>query len=168
MPTRRNFLINCSAIAVTASLAPASAFSASLQSTQTSLEQIGFQDFANKVNTLFHVHVDSTSLVALHLIEAKPLLPANLSVVNAEDGRNEKFSLRFAGPARQPLDQNSYVFQHQGIGQFLMFIAPVGPSEPGWCYYEAIFNRPAPRDNGFQLYGNRWLRPEASSKTQSE
>jgi hypothetical protein len=86
----------------------------------------------------------------LLLVEASRL-PA--TAPNAEDARNERFTLLFRGPAHQPLPQDSYTFQHPRIGRLDTFIVPTLCTEDTThCYYLAVFNYPVhPADVAVQL-----------------
>jgi uncharacterized protein DUF6916 len=141
MPTRRQFLLNCSTVAVTASVTPATVFGAPFHFQEVSLEHVSFSAFAAHLNAVFHVQSASGSTVRLQLVEVQPT-PSFPAAAAAADAANEKFSLLFRAPLKQPLEQGSYWFEHQGIGRFAIFIVPIGSTETSHCYYEAIFNRP--------------------------
>ena len=142
MPTRRQFFASCTALAVTASLTPAVALGAPFRSCLISLEEISFLDFAATVNTEFLVLTESRPVAGLRLAGANLLGAGRFAVSNCEDARNENFSLLFVGGENAALQSGMYEFEHESIGCFEMFISPVGPDEPGCCYYEAVFNRP--------------------------
>src|SRR5579872_7360240 len=142
MPTRREFLLNCSAVAVASSVTPATVFGAPLRFKEVPLERVSFSAFATCLNALFQVQDDSGLAVTLQLVEVQPAPPSPPATLPAADAANEKFSLLFRGPLNQPLEQDSYSFECRGIGRFVMFIVPVASTETGHCYYEAIFNRP--------------------------
>jgi hypothetical protein len=144
MATRRRFLLDCSTVAVTASLVPAEVFGGSLRSRQVSLDQVSFSAFEGQLNTVFTVHRASGPSVKLALILVETLPPHKSAPANAEDAQNEKFSLVFAGPRNQPLGQDTYTFEHSGLGEFEMFIATIGVDDSSRYYYEATFNRPQP------------------------
>lgn len=59
-----------------------------------------------------------------------------------EAGRaaEDAFALQFIGPPGQVLPQQIYTVEHPGIGQFDLFIVPVG-RDVGGIRYEAVFNR---------------------------
>jgi hypothetical protein len=141
MPTRREFLLSCSTVAVTASVTPATVFGAPFRFKEVSLERVSFSAFAAHLNSAFQVQTASGSAVHLRLVEVQPT-PAFPASAAAEDASNEKFSLLFQGALKQPLEQGSYWFEHEGIGRFAIFIVPIGSTETSHCYYEAIFNRP--------------------------
>jgi hypothetical protein len=141
MPTRRNFLLNCSAVAVTAAMAPATAISAPLRLREVPLEAIPMSAFASQLNAVFRVQEGGGTAVGLQLIEVQSTPGFASAGLVAEDSANEKFSLFFRGPLSRPLEQGSYGFEAPGIGRFAMFIVPIGSTETSHCYFEAIFNR---------------------------
>jgi hypothetical protein len=136
-------LRRCSTAALTATVFPAAAMASSSLRGTVELSAIQYASFARQAGTLFHVLDESGVGVFLRLIEVKAFVPANESAdANADDARNERFSLLFSGPLNRTLSQGSYVFEHLGIGRFEMFIVPVGPDSSNPHYYEAVFNRP--------------------------
>ena len=142
MPTRRQFIRNCSAVAITASVAPVTAFGAPVWFKEVSLQLLGLSAFSAHLNTNFQVQIDSSAVVVLQLVDVRSTAPFPGEQANAEDSRYEKFSLLFRGALEQPIEQDSYWFQHQAIGRFAIFIVPVISAETTRRYYEAIFNRP--------------------------
>ncbi len=140
-PTRRQFLVNCSALAVTAAIAPA-ALGRPSRGRAVALEQIGPADFARQLHTAFVVRPERAAPTELVLVEIRPLA-ARSAPPNAEDARNEKFALLFRGSLAFPLASDTYSFEHQRVGRFEIFIVPIGCLDQSQCYYEAIFNRPA-------------------------
>jgi hypothetical protein len=54
--------------------------------------------------------------------------------------RQEQFSLRFRGDRNQVFPQRIYPMKHDSIGDFDLFLVPIGRDESG-TYYEAVFNR---------------------------
>ncbi len=142
MTSRRQFLTGCSALTLTASLAPAICLTNLLPVRKVSLDQVSFAVISAKVSQYFRVAKKS---VDLKLVEAKlsPKLAAPGPA--AEDARNEKFSLRFVGPKDRVLTQDSYTFEHTDLGCFEMFIVPAAGGDSRHAGYLAIFNRPAPQ-----------------------
>ena len=105
------------------------------------MEQIGLEDFARQLNSPFLVHTERSSVkLVLIEVQAAPVFPSDSP--HAEDAQNEKFTLRFRGAPGSPPAQDTYWFEHQRIGNFAMFIVPIGCLDERHCYYEAIFNRP--------------------------
>jgi len=152
MQTRRKFLRDCSLVAVTASLGPAVAWGQNPLARIGVSDWPGFAQFARQVNTSFLVRTGYTT-VRLLLVQANPFSAAS---PEAEDAGNEKFSLRFRGPAQQPLEQNTYRFDHLRLGRLSIFIVPTGWLDTKYCYYDAIFDRPV---NAAQLAAQLALAP---------
>ena len=95
------------------------------------LESLNHAQFAENLDSIFHVHLGNENVVDLKLIEVSAL---------KDSARNERFSLLFLGPADFPLDQRMHAMDHDKIGSFTLFITTVGREEDGFLY-EAIFNR---------------------------
>ena len=157
MSTRREFLLNCSALLASASFAPTAALAARPRLHEVSLDQMSAAAFGNLLNTWFIVRDNSRIQTALQLAA---LEPADSSTEVMTGNRLESFSLFFTGDASQPLRQNTYFFEHASMGRFAMFIVPVGPRNESRCLYEAIFNRSGPesarstRENPERGFGN--------------
>jgi len=142
MPTRRQFLANASALALTASVSPA-AFAGRSQAREVLLEDISPADFARQLNTAFAVRPPPGTAIELLLVEFRPVVSSKRGSPDAPDAQNEKFALLFRGPLGVPLAQGTYSFDHARLGRFAMFIVPIGCLDQSHCYYEAVFNRPA-------------------------
>jgi hypothetical protein len=67
-----------------------------------------------------------------------------IELVSATDlpGRGECFSLVFRAPAGAPLAQLTYRVEHPQLGDFPLFLVPLGPSDEGRLELEAVVNRP--------------------------
>ena len=52
----------------------------------------------------------------------------------------ERFAIVFRGPREPFLGQGSYRFEHDEMGEFILFLVPIRQDEAG-TYYEAVFNR---------------------------
>jgi hypothetical protein len=96
------------------------------------LEKLNFQIFESELNSTFNVVLSQSAVVPLTLIQA--------SRADQPDSRYENFSLFFDGPADHPLPQRIYAFEHERLGQFDLFIVPIG-NERGRFQYQAVFNR---------------------------
>lgn len=136
MKTRRRFLRDCSLVVATVSL-PASAAWARPHDRGLGGDELRFEQFADQLNTPFIVRTGSAP-VKVVLVQARP---ASLTSPDAEDANNERFSLLFRGSPRQPLEQDTYYFEHPHLGRRAIFIVPVGPPDAAGCFYEAVFNR---------------------------
>jgi len=86
--------------------------------------------FAPHVLTTFRVVFDGGAVeLVLTAVSALPSSP-----------RTEAFTLVFRGNADQPLTQGEYRFEHDALGEFTLFIVPVG-GDTASREYEAIINR---------------------------
>lgn len=110
--------------------------------TNGTLDTIGFGHFSSQLGTAFRVWPNPEQVVELVLVEAQQQAANYPEALWAPDAHNEKFSLIFQGPASFRLDQDTYLFEHPGLGRFPMFIVPVFTGSSEDAYYEAIFNRP--------------------------
>ena len=142
MRTRREFLLDGAALALTAGLAPSALTASTIPGRGAGLPRINFANFARHQGTNFRVLQTNRAAVALKLVEATSWSQSFPHVPGVEDERNEKFTLLFRGALGQPLEQDTYLFEHPGIGQFAMFIVLIGSTDSGHLYYEAVFNRP--------------------------
>ncbi|MBI1840902.1 MAG: hypothetical protein HYR88_08650 [Verrucomicrobia bacterium] len=66
-----------------------------------------------------------------------------LGVARGPDSRNERFRLVFRGEGASRWAQDTYRFHHAHLGEFDLFIVPIGAEDPRHGYYEAVFNRPS-------------------------
>ena len=108
---------------------------------QVPLDQLSFATFKELLKTRFRVEVSPATTVELELIEAEFTGEAAKDKSNAPMYQN--FSLNFAGPAAPPLMQRTYLFEHDKIGAFDLFIVPMA-AEGGTIRYQAVFNRLLP------------------------
>jgi hypothetical protein len=82
------------------------------------------------LNEKFQVQHDLGTM-EVELIEATEI---------AADPRPEQFSIVFRGPTEPPARQGMYKFEHDQMGDFDLFIVPIGQDDEG-RYYEAAFSR---------------------------
>lgn len=87
--------------------------------------------FTENLNTRFSLTIEPGQTMEVDLIELNEGRPSP---------RYEAFSITFRGPGEVLLPQRLYSFEHDALGQFDLFIVPVGQDEQG-IYYEAVFNR---------------------------
>jgi hypothetical protein len=87
--------------------------------------------FAENLNSRFTLTIEPGQTMEVELIELHEGRPSP---------RYEAFSITFRGPRDMLLPQRIYSFEHSALGQFDLFIVPVGQDEQG-SYYEAVFNR---------------------------
>lgn len=91
-------------------------------------------DFAKHLNTNFRVPLESPEPIELKLIGVTP----RVSEPNEQAGM-ERFSVLFAGPAAVFLPQNTYRVAHPEMGEFEIFLVPLGKEADGFRY-EAVYN----------------------------
>lgn len=87
--------------------------------------------FAESVKTRFRVYPEQSDAVEVELIEL---------VEGVSTPRQEQFSLLFQGPQTHFLPQMTYRVEHDRLGEFALFLVPVGRTPDGF-QYEAVFNR---------------------------
>jgi hypothetical protein len=98
------------------------------------LEKFSAATFSELIGATFRIRLDDGSALELALASA----------TSAPGGPNERagsrtpFSLVFRGPLEPVLPQRIYRFDHDGLGEFDLFIVPIGP-EHGAMQYEAVF-----------------------------
>jgi hypothetical protein len=95
------------------------------------VDQLSHAAFAPLVETPFQL---GDGALALTLVEVSPLRVS---------ARSESFALVFCDPARAGLPQGEYQLAHAALGQFPLFIVPIGEDARG-LLYEATFNRLRP------------------------
>ena len=89
--------------------------------------------FVPHVGTSFHVQAGTATVELTLAIVTEP----------RASPRAEAFSLEFRGPTSAALPQGEYPFRHADIGEFTLFIVPVG-QVGAELEYEAVFNRVLP------------------------
>ena len=90
------------------------------------------EEFAEHLNTKFHIPLQPSGAVELELMEV---------VSTLSTPRQEQFSIFFRGPANIYLPQRTYHMKHDAMGELDLFIVPIGRESDGFRY-EAVFNRP--------------------------
>lgn len=94
------------------------------------MQQMNLSTFARLLHTRFAVDLAPEQRVDLVLIEAEDL---------GSTPRQEQFSLQFQGPLAHFLPQQTYAVEHAELGQFALFLVPIGRESEGYRY-EAVFN----------------------------
>jgi hypothetical protein len=94
-------------------------------------DSLTHENFAAQLNTKFRVQVDEANAIDLVLAEVSEL---NLSA------KQEQFSIVFRGPVDVFLGQGGRQFGHDEMGDFDLFLVPIGQDDNGYNY-EAVFNR---------------------------
>jgi len=96
--------------------------------------KISEEAFRENLNTKFRVLVDAERPIELELVEVKSYEPRP----NEQAGM-ERFSLYFYGPGDIYMPQYNYPLEHERMGEFSIFLVPIGSDERG-LRYEAVFN----------------------------
>jgi hypothetical protein len=73
--------------------------------------------------------------------ESEPYAIDLLELTNGHSSpRQEQFALHFRGDRSKVFPQRIYPIKHDSIGEFDLFLVPIGRDETG-TFYEAVFNR---------------------------
>lgn len=91
-------------------------------------------EFSKHVNTKFRLDLDGADNFEFELVEVKGYLSSD----NEQSGM-ERFSIFFRGPSQPYLPQSTYSLQHDEMGQFEIFLVPIGRDDESFRY-EAVFN----------------------------
>jgi hypothetical protein len=100
------------------------------------VEGMSLESFRPHLNTKFRVLCGPEQWVEVELVEASESAPPRPGIIS----KQERFSLVFSAPHDSPLWQGLYQFEHDALGEFALFIVPVGRGEQG-VDFEAVFNR---------------------------
>lgn len=92
------------------------------------------EEFSRHLNTKFRVRADTPEPFELELTEVK----GRPSGPQEQQGM-ERFSAFFRGPAHLQLTQQTVPLTHERMGDFDLFLVPVGRDAEGFTY-EAVFN----------------------------
>ena len=91
-------------------------------------------EFSKHVNTKFRLLVEAPVPIELTLVSVTP----RKIEANEPDGM-ERFSAMFMGPLEIFLPQQTYRVSHTEMGEFDIFLVPLG-QEPEGFRYEAVYN----------------------------
>lgn len=103
---------------------------------ETPLDQLNAKIFNEQLHTKFQTLLDEGKKISLELEE----------VEERDSPRTELFFLRFRGPGVPFLMQKAYRMEHDKLGEFALFITPIGADKSG-IQYEAVFHRIKPLSN---------------------
>ena len=95
------------------------------------LETFTHDTFAPRLGESFRVRLDDGSAVETRLASAR-------TWGSGSDGRRVPFTLTLVGPLQPMLPQRSYRVENDSLGDFELFLVPVGPNVAG-MQYEAVF-----------------------------
>jgi hypothetical protein len=101
---------------------------------------MSLDSFVPHVGTRFSVRPDGAWPVRVTLVEAERL-PSRSADRPGLAG--DAFSLIFANDGAKAFDQGTHMLAHPGLGQFPLFLVPVGIGRRGQ-HYQAIYNRRVP------------------------
>ena len=87
--------------------------------------------FSESLNSKFLIDREDGESIALDLVELRD---------GFSDPRSESYSLLFRGPGTFVLPQQIVKLKHDQLGEFELFLVPVGRDANG-VYYEVVFNR---------------------------
>lgn len=94
------------------------------------------ETFSRYLNTTFRISVGESNTIEAELNTVSDL---QLSP------QQERFAIVFRGPREPLLDQGTYRFEHDEMGEFILFMVPLRQDDNG-TFYEACFNRMRKRD----------------------
>ena len=145
--SRRNFLLHSGATALSAAIilpglnifgqtvTNEQAFPIPPESTNDALNYLRREHFESVVNTFFQFQTEERVDVKLKLVAVDNLR----LITNDQQGFvGESYSLLFEGTKKSKIAQGNYQVNHNTLGQFMLFIVPVGLRG---IRYEAIINR---------------------------
>lgn len=134
--TRRNFIQSSVVAALAATVGNAAGKGVLGRfSGQDPLSFLKREHFAPFIDTAFRVSGNAGRTATIRLREAGDLK----NQINEGRGlMGESYRLGFDAPRKLNLAQGTYHFDHENLGRFSLFLAPVGGSG---IHYEAIVNR---------------------------
>ncbi|HEY7037186.1 MAG TPA: hypothetical protein VH482_38045 [Thermomicrobiales bacterium] len=97
------------------------------------LERFDVGTFSPHLDEPFRIRVGDADWEETRLVEATAL-----GEDAASGGRRTPFSLVFRGSRDRVLPQRTYRIEHEAIGEFDLFLVPIGPDRDG-MRYEAVF-----------------------------
>ena len=89
------------------------------------------EEFLRHLNTKFRIRLGETEVLEAELTEISERMMSP---------RQERFSLVFRTGNETLIEQGQRTFDHDEMGNFSLFIVPIGRDDEG-TYYEAVFNR---------------------------
>ena len=90
--------------------------------------------FSEHMGSGFRIRVDPDREEVVTLIEVQGMGPDG----GGRPGAPEQFSVIFRGGAGEHLPQRIYPMNHEKLGEFDLFIVPIGPDDQG-MRYQAVF-----------------------------
>jgi hypothetical protein len=104
------------------------------------LDKLTIDDFKDRIGETFKVTPEEGEPFVLELRRADPSPYAEQETDEGRDARErEPFSLEFnAGQTEEFAPQQTFSVAHEDLGQFDLFMVPLGPDAEGHRY-EAVF-----------------------------
>lgn len=134
--SRREFLKRGTFMALAAGVPLAFTKNAFGMNTATSKTSgLNFAAFKSQLGTNFFID-HQTARVKTTLVSV-----ASFASRKQTAAGREGFSLLFRGPEDMPLQQDTYLIEHEELGLFSFLIVPVGIKGTQAQYYEAVINR---------------------------
>jgi hypothetical protein len=99
------------------------------------LDKLNCSVFEEQLDTTFHIDSGEGDTVDMVLIEATSLKAGKAPTAP----RRDPFSIVLRAPKGTALAQKIYEITHDRIGEFALFLVPIGPDDKGMLY-EAVFN----------------------------
>jgi hypothetical protein len=96
---------------------------------------LNLSSFRSQVGTTFLINHPVTK-VRVKLIDVTSFASRTQTAAGKEG-----FSLLFRGPKDTPLQQDTYLIEHEVLGTFSFLLVPVGTRDTRAPYYEAVVNR---------------------------
>ncbi len=90
-----------------------------------------YDEFAKYLNTKFRIRLSESETLEAELIEISEHLIS---------ARQDRFAITFRAANEIFLGQGLRQFEHDQMGEFILFLVPIGRDEQGTSY-EAVFNR---------------------------
>ena len=100
------------------------------------IEMFAIESFQLRVGDRFHVSVMSGGKLDLELTSVRSLVDYADSL--SRGTHRKPFSLSFIGPEGVRLPQGTYHFEHDELGEFDVFIVPIG-RQGNQLTFEAIY-----------------------------
>ena len=97
------------------------------------LEKFEIGTFAPHLGETFRIQAADSPSADMTMIEATAL-----GQETASEGQRAQFSLVFRGARDRVLPQRIYRVAHDALGEFDLFLVPIGPDQEG-MRYEAVF-----------------------------
>ena len=96
---------------------------------------LNLSSFQSQLGTSFLIN-HQASKVRVTLVEVNSFATRRQTAAGKEG-----FSLIFRGPKNTPLQQDTYLIEHEVLGTFSFLVVPVGSRTTRAPYYEVVVNR---------------------------